>query len=192
MDSVRSAIAILQSDSAPKEHKQQQCVLLADLAMNYAAVVPEVITASDGVEAIVSALRSSPDTIPLQLSGIQALSNIAFGGSETSNSALKARIVQSGGVDVILEAMRRHPLSTAVQEKGCSSLSSICVRDNLEYLVLVRGIPTVLQAIDLAFEPPTIASEKVRLRQTNILLCGFLILAAISQQITRNCRTSLG
>ena len=105
---------------------EEECYLLAywALADNYNKAV---ICAMGGVEAVLRAMQTFPNSAGLQECGCLVLGNLA------RDSTCHARTVErAGGVEQILHAAKLHPSSVAVQSAVCDALQNILTFDDEE------------------------------------------------------------
>jgi len=96
---------------------EEECYLLAYWALvdNYNKAV---ICSMGGVEAVVRAMQTFPNSTGLQECGCLVLGNLC------KNGPCQA-IERAGGVESILRAAQRHPSSVAVQSAVCEALQNI-------------------------------------------------------------------
>ena len=94
------------------------------------------IVTSQGVPALVGAMRSHPTVAAVQMEGCCALRNLACGtpGDARSRQGAVEAIVEAGGIEVLLTALRTHERAPRVLAQGCGALR------NLATSLEVRGV----------------------------------------------------
>lgn len=85
-----------------------------------------IIVQHNGIQAIVNAICSHPDSKPLMVRSIQTLDNIAMANQE--NAAI---VIQEGGRELIEEIMKAYDDDEDIQRHGKSAILSMSALENL-------------------------------------------------------------
>lgn len=96
------------------------------LIMNWAAQNEELreqVVGLGGMTLVLTAMRTYPGAMDLQLSGCTAV----CGMSVDARYGLQKTIASTGGIDLVLGAMRAFPASAPMQTQACAALRGLCV-----------------------------------------------------------------
>jgi hypothetical protein len=86
------------------------------------------------VKAILKTMRQHPHNAPLQVSGLEALRNLASLHAES--------VLAQGGVSTVLMAMMQHPEETALQYQACGALTNLFVASRMASQTNNSGSPS--------------------------------------------------